>query len=278
MNLAKLRHELIRCFDENELRDLCFDLGVDYESLPGEGKRAKVRELIVYLERRGRLPELVKMGRELRPDVSWEDVSAGIPETAVGKAVREGLRRRGRELRFAVALFLLLVLGAAILGRQALWDVAAPILGRTPTPVPPTATVPPLTPTAPPPTATAPPPSPTISLPSPTPSLPAVEIVHVEHDPEGSDLEGEYILLRNTTDDSQDLTAWTIKDGDGHEFRFESFVLEPAASVKIWTGAGEDTGTDVYWGYGRGLWDNEGDTATLRDYRGQVIDTFSYSP
>jgi len=251
---------------------------VDYESLPGEGKRAKVRELIVYLERRGRLPELVKMGRELRPDVSWEDVSAGIPETAVGKAVREGLRRRGRELRFAVALFLLLVLGAAILGRQALWDVAAPILGRTPTPVPPTATVPPLTPTAPPPTATAPPPSPTISLPSPTPSLPAVEIVHVEHDPEGSDLEGEYILLRNTTDDSQDLTAWTIKDGDGHEFRFESFVLEPAASVKIWTGAGEDTGTDVYWGYGRGLWDNEGDTATLRDYRGQVIDTFSYSP
>jgi len=177
-----------------------------------------------------------------------------------------------------VALSLLLVLGAAVLGRQALWDVAAPILGRTPTPVPPTATVPPPTPTAPPPTATAPPPSPTIPPPSPTPSLPVVEIVHVEHDPEGSDLEGEYVLLRNTTEVSQDLTAWTIEDSDGHVFRFESFVLEPAASVKVWTGAGEDTGTDVYWGYGRGLWDNDGDTATLKDYRGQVVDTFNYSP
>jgi hypothetical protein len=218
------------------------------------------------------------MGRELRPDVSWEDISAGIPEAAVGKAVQAGLRRPGCELRFAVALSLLLVLGAAILGRQTLWDVAAPILGRAPTPVPPTATVPPPTPTAPPPTATALLPSPTVPQPSPTPSLPVVEFVHIEYDPEGSDLEGEYILLRNTTDAPQDLTAWMIEDGDGHEFRFESFVLEQGASVKVWTGAGEDTGTDVYWGYGRGLWDNDGDTATLKDYRGQVVDTFNYSP
>jgi hypothetical protein len=278
MNLLRLRRTLNRCFDENELRDLCFDLGVDYQDLPGEGKGAKVRELIAHLERRGRLPKLVEMGRELRPDVSWEDISAGIPEAAVGKAVQAGLRRPGCELRFAVALSLLLVLGAAILGRQTLWDVAAPILGRAPTPVPPTATVPPPTPTAPPPTATVLLPSPTMPRPSPTPSLPVVEFVHIEHDPEGSDLEGEYVLLRNTTEVSQDLTAWTIEDSDGHVFRFESFVLEPAASVKVWTGAGEDTGTDVYWGYGRGLWDNDGDTATLKDYRGQVVDTFNYSP
>ena len=50
MNLIKLRRTLIRCLDENELRDLCFDLGVDYESLRGEGKAAKVRELIAHLE------------------------------------------------------------------------------------------------------------------------------------------------------------------------------------------------------------------------------------
>lgn len=278
MNLIKLRRTLIRCLDENELRDLCFDLGVDYESLQGEGKAAKVRELIVYLERRGRIPELVEAGRELRPDVSWEAVTEGIPGIAGNGARQAGPRRRGCDSRLALALSVLLVLGAAALGRRVLWDVVSPVVGRTPTPVPPTATVPPPTPTAPPPTATVPPPSPTVPRPSPTSSLPVVEFVHIEHDPEGTDLEGEYVLLRNTTDASQDLTAWTIEDGDGHVFRFESFVLESGVSVKVWTGAGEDTGTDVYWGYGRGLWDNEGDTATLKDYRGQVIDTFSYSP
>jgi len=61
-------------FDDGELRTLCFHLeGVDYDSLPGAGKTDKARELLSYLERRQRILELVALGRQLRPDVSWGD-------------------------------------------------------------------------------------------------------------------------------------------------------------------------------------------------------------
>jgi len=58
LDWAQLRQSLIESFDDNELRDLCFDLRIDYESLPGEGKSAKARELVTYCERHKRLDEL----------------------------------------------------------------------------------------------------------------------------------------------------------------------------------------------------------------------------
>jgi len=68
---TKLRQNLVDNFGDNDLRDLCVEMNVDYESLPGEGKSAKARELIAYCERRGRLPDLVTKCYELRPNVAW---------------------------------------------------------------------------------------------------------------------------------------------------------------------------------------------------------------
>ena len=48
-----------------------FDLGMDYDSLRGEGQEGKVRELVTYLERRTRIPELVKYCSQLRSNVNW---------------------------------------------------------------------------------------------------------------------------------------------------------------------------------------------------------------
>ncbi len=72
-DLARLRQILNDYFDESELRDLCFDLRVDYQSLPGEGKSSKARELIAHCERRGQLDVLERKCRELRPHASWTD-------------------------------------------------------------------------------------------------------------------------------------------------------------------------------------------------------------
>ena len=66
-SLVDLRHNLLTHFSEDELRTLCFDLGVDFEALSGENKDGKVRELVAFLERRGRIPELIATCRELRP-------------------------------------------------------------------------------------------------------------------------------------------------------------------------------------------------------------------
>jgi len=73
-SLTELRQVLVTRFNEDELRTLCFDLGVDYDDLPGEGKVGKARELVAFLDRRSRIPELLKFGRQLRPDVPWPDL------------------------------------------------------------------------------------------------------------------------------------------------------------------------------------------------------------
>jgi len=49
---SDLRVFLTNHFDLEELRTFCFDIGVDMDSLPGEGKAGKCRELVTHFERR----------------------------------------------------------------------------------------------------------------------------------------------------------------------------------------------------------------------------------
>jgi len=65
--LVALRRVLTQLFDHEELRDLIFDLAIDYDSLPGAAKKDKARELISFCWRRGRLPELKQAVLERRP-------------------------------------------------------------------------------------------------------------------------------------------------------------------------------------------------------------------
>ncbi len=71
----KLLKALIELFNENELRDLCFDLGLDYENLPPGGKKDKARELVTYFIRRNRVTYFVSVFREKRPHVALEDIA-----------------------------------------------------------------------------------------------------------------------------------------------------------------------------------------------------------
>ena len=75
VDLSILRQQLEKHYSEEDLRNLCFDLGVDHENLQGETKPALVRELCAYLERHSRIPELMEMVKKTRPDVPWEDTS-----------------------------------------------------------------------------------------------------------------------------------------------------------------------------------------------------------
>jgi hypothetical protein len=42
---TRLRHILYERFSESDLRTLCFDLGLEYNGLPGDGTANKAREL-----------------------------------------------------------------------------------------------------------------------------------------------------------------------------------------------------------------------------------------
>ncbi len=102
--LAQMRQNLAEHFDLEELRTLCADLGVDYDSLRGEGKIAKARELVEYLDRTGRISELIAICVRQRPNVTWE-------YTPVLPVPRAGRKRVGRYM----AVVGVLVLSAAIL-------------------------------------------------------------------------------------------------------------------------------------------------------------------
>ena len=57
-DLATIHQQLVTRFNEEELKTLCFELEVEYDDLPASGRVNKARELVTYLNRRGRLPEL----------------------------------------------------------------------------------------------------------------------------------------------------------------------------------------------------------------------------
>lgn len=86
-HLTRLREILDTHFSDGELRTICFDLDVEYNNLPGEGKADKARELIAYLERHGQIGELVETGRQLRPDVRWVSLPEPTARLSRGASV-----------------------------------------------------------------------------------------------------------------------------------------------------------------------------------------------
>ena len=73
--LSQLRQALITNFNKSELRQLAFDLDVEYEELAGSTRSDKALSLIDYLRRHGRLPDLITKCRQLRPRVTWLEVA-----------------------------------------------------------------------------------------------------------------------------------------------------------------------------------------------------------
>jgi transcription initiation factor TFIIIB Brf1 subunit/transcription initiation factor TFIIB len=68
----RLYQKLLECFNEEELKTLCFKLGVEYDDLPATGRENKARELVKYLSRCDRIRDLVKICKELHPTASWD--------------------------------------------------------------------------------------------------------------------------------------------------------------------------------------------------------------
>ena len=114
------------------------------------------------------------------------------------------------------------------------------------------------------------------------PHRPHVEISAVQYDSPGYDdgskrsLNREWVELTNTSRRSVNLDGWTLSDEDGRTYTFEGFRLDGRSTVRVHTGFGRDSDTDVYQDRRRYVWDNRSDTATLRNDRGRVVDTESW--
>ncbi|MEU9163480.1 lamin tail domain-containing protein [Streptomyces sp. NPDC048424] len=89
-------------------------------------------------------------------------------------------------------------------------------------------------------------------------------------------LNREWVEVKNTGRGAVNLRGFTLTDQQGNRYRFAgNFRLDGRSSVKVHTGQGHDTRRDVYQDRRHQIW-NERDTATLRDNRGNVLDTESW--
>ncbi len=123
------------------------------------------------------------------------------------------------------------------------------------------------------PTATATATATATSIPSPA----DIQIIFIEYNPDGSDVDGEYVRLQNMGATAHDMTDWTLRDAVNTVFTFPNFTLQSSASVSVWVKSGSNSTTDLYWGRGSSVWTNTGDTATLRDDLGQEADSCTYT-
>lgn len=108
----------------------------------------------------------------------------------------------------------------------------------------------------------------------------ALEIAEIHEDAAGDEydnLNDEYITFRNTGDAALDLGGWTIEDDADHDYTVPTgFTLEAGEEVTLYTGEGEDTDTDLYWGLDNPVWNNGGDTVHVYNANGELVTERSY--
>ncbi len=68
---AALRDMLITQFTESDLRDMAYDLEVDYESFVGDTMNSRVRQLVSHMRRSGRMDELVGQVKKRTYHAKW---------------------------------------------------------------------------------------------------------------------------------------------------------------------------------------------------------------
>jgi micrococcal nuclease len=109
-----------------------------------------------------------------------------------------------------------------------------------------------------------------------------VAIVEINYDAPGDDgqnLNGEWLVMKNEGTEFLDFSGWILKDeSSSHRYSFPTnFRLGVDGQVKIFSGCGTDTTTELFWcTSGSAIWNNTGDTAFLLDPTGNVVVTLSY--
>ncbi len=106
-------------------------------------------------------------------------------------------------------------------------------------------------------------------------STASVYISAVQFNAPGDDranLNGEWIQVTNSGASPAAMAGWTLSDDSNRPvYEFPQFTLGSGASVTVFTGQGRDSVARLYMGRSTPVWNNDGDTAVLRDPKGNVI-------
>ncbi len=92
--------------------------------------------------------------------------------------------------------------------------------------------------------------------------------------PEKENLNDEWVDVANNGTMDENIAGWTLEDQQNHTYTFPDFDLKAGAKVRIHSGIGNDSESDLYWEKSTSIWNNNGDLATLRDVSGVVISSY----
>lgn len=124
-------------------------------------------------------------------------------------------------------------------------------------------------------------PEPTTTTESPSDGEGSLSIAQIHEDASGNDHENlneEYVVFENTGDGTLDLSGWSLEDEVEHTYYFpDGITLDPGETVTVYTGSGSDTDSEIYWGSGRAVWNNGGDTIIVKNANGEVVIREEYS-
>ncbi|MGB9608934.1 MAG: thermonuclease family protein [Minisyncoccia bacterium] len=117
----------------------------------------------------------------------------------------------------------------------------------------------------------------------PKKELSCVKISKIFADAAGDDNKnknGEWIELKNDCPTDMNLNNWFLKDSSANnKYIFKNFVLKSGSLVKIYSGCGIDTFSELFWQCPEGkyaIWNNSGDHAFLYDNFGNLVNEYEY--
>jgi len=90
-------------------------------------------------------------------------------------------------------------------------------------------------------------------------------------------LADEFICFQNSDGSAADLTEWHVRDQYGNRYTFPPFTLAGGAYVRLHTGVGNNSNTDLYWGYPYAVWNNSSDVVYLYDQDWLLVERYQYS-
>ncbi|MET9386608.1 lamin tail domain-containing protein [Streptomyces sp. NPDC002928] len=89
-------------------------------------------------------------------------------------------------------------------------------------------------------------------------------------------LNKEWVEVTNNSRREVNLDGWTLRNEDGRTYTFHHVRLHGRSTVRIHTGVGRDTRTDLYQDRRTYVWDDRADTVTLRNDRNRFVDEYSW--
>jgi len=111
-------------------------------------------------------------------------------------------------------------------------------------------------------------------------TTPPIRIVKIHYGQSGTNLDTEYIVVKNTTSKDRFISGWKMVSApstDNQYYVFPSTLVRHGQTVTLYTGKGTNVAGKRYWGSTTPRWDNAGDKAILRNKAGSVVDVCQYA-